>query len=752
MPRKKKIVEPTVTDAPGPGALAQPGESPDATAASEVRIDLEAEHRMQAESPAPARDAEAEQEAQAIDTFEEAFDSAEPLGASVEDLAGDKGAAKKTAAKKSKSPRRTRKAKELAEADVSRSDAVEAEVPADSAPDASGEAPAAPDLAREERDAEYETGEEAHFTPEPRPPAKLERLQKILSQAGVASRRHAEELITQGRVQVNGQIVTELGSKADPARDHIRVDGKLLQGAERLRYFVLNKPRGFVTTVSDPEGRPTVMEFFAKKSERLYPVGRLDYQSEGLLLVTNDGDLANKLTRAASGVEKTYLVKVSGRPTEEELDRLREGVSIDRVRPGEGRVTTAPATIRQVRQGANPWYEVVLIEGRNRELRKMFEEIGHHLEKIRRVGYGPLVLDQEPGKFRELEPAELVQLRLAAEGKWHRPKAREHRRSDAGVRAGRPDRGEGRRQDAGFNRKPEEQRRPGRFAERPARQAGDRARDWEKRPPGRPQPDWQRGDRSARPPARFNAGEGPGSRRPYGNRPAAGFAGRGQRRPEQGGSRREGEEARAWNRPPGGDREFRPGRRGPGEATGRFDRPRHDRDMGDRDRNRGAAPRPPRSAQFRPGEARPERPRPERPRSERPRSEKPRSEKPRSEKPRFERSDSGRGDYRGSKPLSRGFSGARPAQKPDWKKKSGAANRPGPESRMRPPSRSGRPGFGGPKSTGSRSTGPGSGAPTSRGPRLGGRGPASRSGPGRSDRGRTGPGRGGDHRGGRGKR
>ncbi|HKF48897.1 MAG TPA: pseudouridine synthase [Terracidiphilus sp.] len=247
---------------------------------------------------------------------------------------------------------------------------------------------------------------------------KLERLQKILSRAGIASRRHAEEMIAGGRVQVNGTIVTELGSKADPARDHIRVDGKLLHGAERQRYFVLNKPRGYVTTVSDPEGRPTVMEFFSKLGERLYPVGRLDFQSEGLLLMTNDGELANQLTRAASEVEKTYLVKVSGQPGDDLIDALREGVRIDRGRPGEGSVRTAPARIRQVRQGENPWFEVGLIEGRNRELRKMFEEIGHHVEKIRRVGYGPLVLDLEPGKMRELDPEELRLLRLAAEGKW----------------------------------------------------------------------------------------------------------------------------------------------------------------------------------------------------------------------------------------------------------------------------------------------------------------------------------------------
>jgi len=248
-------------------------------------------------------------------------------------------------------------------------------------------------------------------------PERLERLQKILSQAGIASRRRAEEMITEGRVMVNGQVVTTLGSKADPERDHIRVDGKLLHGAERHRYFLLNKPKGFVTTVSDPEGRPTVMKFFEKMHERLYPVGRLDYQSEGLLLMTNDGELANLLTKAGSGVEKTYLVKVAGRPTEEELEKLRSGVTIERGEAGSGRVRTAPARVRQVRVGDNPWFEVVLIEGRNRELRKMFGAVGHFVEKIRRVGYGPLALDVEPGKMRELTPDEVKVLRLTAEGK-----------------------------------------------------------------------------------------------------------------------------------------------------------------------------------------------------------------------------------------------------------------------------------------------------------------------------------------------
>ena len=287
-----------------------------------------------------------------------------------------------------------------------------------------------------EAELEAEIAAPAFEKPEP----KLERLQKILAKAGISSRRKAEELITGGQVQINGKIVTELGTKADPERDHIRVDGKLLQGPERIRYFVLNKPKGYVTTVSDPEGRPTVMQFFATERERLYPVGRLDYLSEGLLLVTNDGELANKLTKAASGVEKTYLVKVAGQPTEDMLDVLRAGVVIERGRPGEntGRVRTAPAKIRQVRQGDNPWYEVIIIEGRNRELRKMFEEIGHHVEKIRRVGYGPLILDLEPGKLRELEAEEVHALRLAAEGKLTKKNKKSAAAGQLPTVAGRP--------------------------------------------------------------------------------------------------------------------------------------------------------------------------------------------------------------------------------------------------------------------------------------------------------------------------
>jgi 23S rRNA pseudouridine2605 synthase len=241
-----------------------------------------------------------------------------------------------------------------------------------------------------------------------------ERLQKIIAAAGVASRRKAEELITSGRVVVNGNIVRELGTKADPEHDHIRVDGKLLQGPERNTYVALNKPKGYVTTVSDEKKRPTVMDLVTKVKGRVYPVGRLDWASEGLLLMTNDGALANALMKASSNVAKTYVVKVAGQPDEGKLDKLRHGVSI--AEKGGRRVRTAPAKIRLIREGDNPWLEVTIIEGRNRQVRKMFEEVGHHVEKIRRVQYGPLTLDVPPGDWRNLTLLEVAKLKTAASG------------------------------------------------------------------------------------------------------------------------------------------------------------------------------------------------------------------------------------------------------------------------------------------------------------------------------------------------
>jgi 23S rRNA pseudouridine2605 synthase len=252
-----------------------------------------------------------------------------------------------------------------------------------------------------------------------------ERLQKILAAAGVASRRKAEELITAGRVSVNGEPVTELGSKADARADEIRVDGQLLRGRERHVYIALHKPKGYVTTVSDPEGRPTVMELLEGVEQRIFPVGRLDYASEGLLLLTNDGTLMQQLTNAASHIAKSYMVKISGMPSEEQLDRLRAGIflpaehsragTLGGTRRGMARrseaVRTQAAGIELAKEQENPWYRVTLTEGRNRQIRRMFEQIGHHVEKIRRVRYGPLELDLEPGQWRFLKPREVDALR-----------------------------------------------------------------------------------------------------------------------------------------------------------------------------------------------------------------------------------------------------------------------------------------------------------------------------------------------------
>ena len=249
-----------------------------------------------------------------------------------------------------------------------------------------------------------------------------ERLQKIIAAAGLTSRRKAEELITAGLVSVNGQTVTQLGAKADAARDHIRVDGKLLHPPERHVYLAVNKPRGYVTSVTDPKGRPTIMDLVRGVGARVYPVGRLDYASEGLVLLTNDGDLAQKLMHASSHVPKTYLVKVAGKPDADALNKLHSGVTIV-VEDNNGRkrvVKTAPARIQLARDAPNPWYEVTLIEGRNRQIRRMFEHVGHHVEKIKRVRYGNLELDVEPGKWRALTTSELQRLKSMAAAKEQR--------------------------------------------------------------------------------------------------------------------------------------------------------------------------------------------------------------------------------------------------------------------------------------------------------------------------------------------
>jgi 23S rRNA pseudouridine2605 synthase len=240
----------------------------------------------------------------------------------------------------------------------------------------------------------------------------MDRLQKILAAAGIASRRKAEEIILAGRVALNGKIVTELGTKADPTTDTITVDGQPLERPQRFVYFLLNKPKGYVTTTNDPEGRPTIMELLGNLPERVYPVGRLDYASEGLLLVTNDGALAQKLTKASSHVPKTYLVKISGKPNEQAIQKLRNGVTI--TLDDDRRVKLSPTKIRLMEALQNPWYEVTLVEGRNRQIRRMFQAVGFLVEKIKRVQLGPLTLDVPSGKFRALTEREVHRLKNLA--------------------------------------------------------------------------------------------------------------------------------------------------------------------------------------------------------------------------------------------------------------------------------------------------------------------------------------------------
>ena len=236
-----------------------------------------------------------------------------------------------------------------------------------------------------------------------------ERLQKIMARAGLTSRRQAEEWITAGRVSVDGKVVRELGTRADALASRITVDGKPLRPPSHLLYFMLYKPRGCVTTLSDPQRRPTVMEYLKKVPARVYPVGRLDYASEGLLLVTNDGEFSNHILSASSGIPKTYWVKVTGPPAAEELQALRDGISLD------GR-KTLPARIRALppqgrKESGHPWYEVVLREGRQNQIRRMFARIGHPVRKLRRVRIGDLALGNlKPGEFRPLKPAEVRSL------------------------------------------------------------------------------------------------------------------------------------------------------------------------------------------------------------------------------------------------------------------------------------------------------------------------------------------------------
>lgn len=232
-----------------------------------------------------------------------------------------------------------------------------------------------------------------------------ERLQKIIARAGITSRRKAEELILTGQVTVNGQVVTELGTKADPERDHIKVKGKLINprlAAREKIYILLYKPTGYLTSLSDPQKRPLVTDLLPRLKTKVYPVGRLDFNSEGLILLTNDGDFANLITSAKHEIPKTYHVKVKGILDEKQLTLLRRGVVI------EGR-RSAPAKIAELKHTeTNAWYEVTIIEGRHHHIRKMFEKVGHSVVKLKRVTIGFLTCQGlKAGQYRHLTPAEV---------------------------------------------------------------------------------------------------------------------------------------------------------------------------------------------------------------------------------------------------------------------------------------------------------------------------------------------------------
>jgi 23S rRNA pseudouridine2605 synthase len=251
------------------------------------------------------------------------------------------------------------------------------------------------------------------------------RLQKLIATAGIASRRHAEELITAGKVTVNGKVVTELGAKADSQTDHIKVNNRLinplLKPRERV-YVLLNKPKGYLTSMADPEGRPLVTELVPAALGRLHPVGRLDFNTEGLLLLTDDGEFTNYVTSARNRVAKVYEVKVQGVPTENAIERLRRGVRLD-----DG-VRSAPAEITGLKRTAtNSWFEVTLHEGRNQQIRRMFDSIGHSVLKLARVRIGPLAESKlKSGGWRLLTRQEVR--RMYDKSSTLRAKPKERRR------------------------------------------------------------------------------------------------------------------------------------------------------------------------------------------------------------------------------------------------------------------------------------------------------------------------------------
>ncbi len=254
-----------------------------------------------------------------------------------------------------------------------------------------------------------------------------ERLQKLLARAGIASRRASETLIREGRVTVNGAVAS-IGDRADPSSDAIKVDGRRVTFPEGHRYLVLNKPKGYITTRSDPEGRPTVMDLVPQElRRRLMPVGRLDFHTEGLLLMTTDGEFAQRIAHPSFGCRKTYAVKVKGAPDEGAIARLRRGMTVAGRR-------TRPARVQRIhpqgaRSGANTWWSVELGEGRTRQIREMFFRVGHPVMRLRRVGIGSLRDNRLAiGEWRELTPGEVDAL-MAGDGDGRKRRRRPRRES-----------------------------------------------------------------------------------------------------------------------------------------------------------------------------------------------------------------------------------------------------------------------------------------------------------------------------------
>jgi 23S rRNA pseudouridine2605 synthase len=258
-----------------------------------------------------------------------------------------------------------------------------------------------------------------------------ERIQKIIANAGIASRRAAEEMILRGEVTVNGALVSKLGTKADPGCDHIKVRGKLISSAreQEKRYILINKLRGYLSSVSDPKGRPLVADLLSPSARRgLHPVGRLDFNTEGLIILTNDGELTNLLTTAGQ-IEKVYHVKVKGSPAKAQIERLRRGIKLVNSR-------TAPAEIHLIertKEAGNSWYEVTLREGKNQQIRRMFDSIGHSVVKLRRVRIGHITdAGLAPGQHRDLTSNEVKRFfQPAPSGRVQKPKRANPRRRKA---------------------------------------------------------------------------------------------------------------------------------------------------------------------------------------------------------------------------------------------------------------------------------------------------------------------------------